>query len=179
MHFEVAVAEYGHESLPGARHWALLVVHEPRADGAYVFQLTGSTSTYEVKPPEVVTVSRAQSYLGRITVGSVSPDELPALGAVVRGVQVRRGDRNWHCQHWVCDVLSALHATSFNVVSRTRQQLVDHFSVVTVASHSLSQAHERRHSRQQSLTGISVSDAARPGAPAAFKSVLTRIVRTQ
>ncbi|EJD43721.1 hypothetical protein AURDEDRAFT_114527 [Auricularia subglabra TFB-10046 SS5] len=126
--FEVAVAQYGHERLKGDRHWALLVVHDPCADSAHAFQLTGSTSTYEVKPPEIVSIARAQSYLGKVVVGAVSPDQLAVLEHIARAVPIVRGDRSWHCQHWIVDVLAALHAHGLSVRRCTRQQLADHFA---------------------------------------------------
>jgi hypothetical protein len=47
--WEVAVAQYGVEQLPGAKHWALIILTDPVKQVAKAFQVTGSTMTYEVR----------------------------------------------------------------------------------------------------------------------------------
>ncbi|KAH7105977.1 hypothetical protein BKA62DRAFT_766433 [Auriculariales sp. MPI-PUGE-AT-0066] len=131
--FEVAVAQYGHEMLKGDRHWALLVVHEPASDTAYAYQLTGSTTTYELKPRELVVVTRASSYLGRVRVGTLHPSQLPSFELVARTVPVHRGSREWHCQHWVADALLALNNAGITVQPFLRQQLAERLSTISPA----------------------------------------------
>lgn len=48
MSLDVAVAQYGVEQLPGAKHWALIVITDPENETAIAYQVTGSTNTYEV-----------------------------------------------------------------------------------------------------------------------------------
>jgi len=106
QNFNVVVAQYGHVRLPGAKHWAIVVITDSSKWKGVAFQIAGSTNTYEVKQPEEVELLYSNTYMGSVNVGTVHRDyafgaEGTALGTIVQRTPVVRGNLNWDCQNWV------------------------------------------------------------------------------
>ena len=117
------VAQYGHAKLPGAKHWAIVVITNRENMKGIAFQVTRSTNTYEVKQPEEVELlySTVTAYMGNIKVGTVYRDyafgeENTALLAIIQHTPVVRGNRNWNCQH--CSCLEAFERCSAQYLGR-------------------------------------------------------------
>ncbi|KIJ64529.1 hypothetical protein HYDPIDRAFT_89909 [Hydnomerulius pinastri MD-312] len=124
----LSVAHYGHPKLR-VKHWSFLLF---TADGKTVaYQITGSTTTYEMKEPEVVQHLRSQSYLGRVDVGTIDAARRDEFLQVLKDVNVKRGDIGWNCQNWVIDALSALKAKGFSVQELTLQDLASRLESCT------------------------------------------------
>ncbi|TFK56186.1 hypothetical protein OE88DRAFT_1652821 [Heliocybe sulcata] len=117
------VAHYGHPLLKGAKHWALLL---PTTNQSYVaYQISGSTDTYEVKPPEDVRPAEDSTYLGKVEVGHVENDQREKLEKAVQAIAVTRGDLSWNCQNWIIEVLGKLKAEGFAVTNYSLRELQD------------------------------------------------------
>jgi len=116
------VAHYGHPQLKGAKHWALLL---PKGDGvniATAYQVTGSTTTYEVKAPEDVRADN-RNCMGTVEVGRIEESRRKEFERVVLSVPVTRGIITWNCQNWVIDTLAALKTNGFAVKTYTLLEL--------------------------------------------------------
>ena len=109
------VARYGHPLLKGAQHWSFLLLDQHESDCATAYQVTGSTSTYEIKKPEMVFPKKSTTYMGRIEVGHVDESRRKECEAAIMAVPVTRGCKAWNCQNWIVEVLAALKAKEFNV----------------------------------------------------------------
>jgi hypothetical protein len=123
------VAQYGHPLLKGAQHWSLLLLDEHNsANGATAYQVTGSTSTYEIKQPEVVCPEKSTTYMGRIEVGNIEPSRRMECEAAIMMVPAIRGSTAWNCQNWIVEVLAALRTEGFDVQSYNLVELQKLFS---------------------------------------------------
>ena len=78
-------------------------------------------------------VNRAASYLNRIPVGRLDTSQLARFEHVARTVPVQRGSRDWHCQHWVAEALSALAAAGFSVQPFPRQHIAERLAALPFA----------------------------------------------
>lgn len=120
QNLDIVVAQYGHAKLPGARHWAIVVITNQENMKGIAFQVTGSTNTYEIKQPEEVELLRLTTYMGNIKVGTVYRDyafgeDSTALFAIIQNTPVVRGNRNWNCQNWIVDALKRLKDAQHNI----------------------------------------------------------------
>jgi hypothetical protein len=61
--YRVAVAHYGPPTLE-VKHWAIVVMLD--SENGLVYQITGSTTTYELKPIESITLLDSATYLGKV-----------------------------------------------------------------------------------------------------------------
>ncbi|KIM80713.1 hypothetical protein PILCRDRAFT_821968 [Piloderma croceum F 1598] len=119
----LSVGQYGHPLLKGAKHWSLLLL---KSNGlAIAYQITGSTETYEFKTPEDVQIKDTPTYMGKADVGHVDIAQQNDLYEVLKMVQVRRGDVNWNCQHWIIAALRALQEGGFAVDALTHEHLTE------------------------------------------------------
>lgn len=108
IYHEVAIAHYGHPLLR-VKHWAIVVVLDAQQTRCIAYQITGSTDTYEIKPPEPVTLTDTKAYLGKVRVGHVEHQRLHAFSSSLASAdRVIRGDKGWNCQNWVVDSLEVL-----------------------------------------------------------------------
>lgn len=124
------VAHYGHPLLKGAKHWSFLLFKSPEevsSDGhdATAYQITGSTNTYQVKPPEEVYSSLSRSYLGKVCVGNVTISQRLAFEEVVLNIPVVTGNLGWNCQNWVIAALAELKQKEYDVRDFTHDELFD------------------------------------------------------
>ncbi|KAH9838530.1 uncharacterized protein C8Q71DRAFT_534619 [Rhodofomes roseus] len=110
------VAHYGHPLLKGAKHWSFLL-YKPGDQHAKAYQLTGSTTTYEVKQPEEVTPAKSSSFMGQVPVGHIAESHVAAFEQMVLGLPITRGNTAWNCQNWIIGALAALKANGFNVTA--------------------------------------------------------------
>jgi hypothetical protein len=117
----LSVAHYGHPLLKGAKHWSFLLHQSDRH--AIMYQITGSTNTYEFKEPEQVDILDEQSYMGRVTVGSVDTAKQQCFDKVLRNIPVTRGNLQWNCQNWIVEALKALQDSGFDVDALTHEDL--------------------------------------------------------
>ena len=120
QNLDVVVAQYGHTRLPGAKHWAIVVLKDLEKLRGIAFQVTGSTNTYEVKRPEEVELLCSTTYMGNVKVGSVCGDyalgaESTAPSTIIQHTPVVRGDLNWNCQNWVVAALKCLKDAHHNI----------------------------------------------------------------
>lgn len=115
------VAHYGHPMLRGAKHWAIL--REIDDDRSVAYQITGSTTTYAIKAPEVIIAMRSMTYLGKVVVGLVEESQFALVEEVLQGVPVTQGDLQWNCQNWVVQALGELKAQGVNVEAPTQVDL--------------------------------------------------------
>ncbi|PFH52588.1 hypothetical protein AMATHDRAFT_139864, partial [Amanita thiersii Skay4041] len=127
--YELCLAHYGHVQLPGAKHWALILLTEPKCLKGIAYQVSGSTTTYAVKKPEEVFLLSAQTYMGRVRVGSVTKsrafgDGPDTFHSTVMSTPCVRDRKDWHCQHWVVQVIMRLYNARFNVQPRSIDQLL-------------------------------------------------------
>ncbi|KAF8220687.1 hypothetical protein L208DRAFT_1332454, partial [Tricholoma matsutake] len=126
------IAQYGHEKLPGVKHWAIVVVTNQNILKGIAFQVTGLASTYEVKQPKEVELLGSTTYMGNIKVGTVdSGSESMALLTIIQHTPVVRGDLGWNCQDWVVAALKHLKDAQHNIsVELSIEQLQAQFSEV-------------------------------------------------
>jgi hypothetical protein len=117
------VAQYGHPSLKGAQHWSFLLLDQENSDCATTYQVTGSTSTYEIKPPEIVCPKKSTTYMGRIEVGNVEGCRRKECEEAIVTVPVTRGCTAWNCQNWIVEVLATLKTKGFDVESYSLVEL--------------------------------------------------------
>lgn len=135
QNLNVVVAQYGHVCLPGAKHWAIVVVTDSSKLKGVAFQITGSTNTYEVKQPEEVDLLHLNTYMGSIKVGTVHRDyafgtEGTALGTIVQRTPVVRGNLNWNCQNWVVAALKRLKDAWYHITEVSVEDLQGRFTRV-------------------------------------------------
>ncbi|EPQ59655.1 hypothetical protein GLOTRDRAFT_35074 [Gloeophyllum trabeum ATCC 11539] len=117
----VYIAHYGHPLLKGAKHWAILVSSGPKDFIAY--QITGSTHTYEVKPPEESRPETSNTYMGMVEVGRIEENQRQAFERIALANPVTRGSVSWNCQNWVIEVLSAAKAAGLGIAAYSLQEL--------------------------------------------------------
>jgi hypothetical protein len=120
QNLDVVVAQYGHAKLPGAKHWAIVVITNRGKLKGVAYQLTGSTETYEIKQPEEIWLLGSRTYMGNIKVGTVYGDyafgvESAALCTIIQHTPLVRGDLNWNCQNWVVAALKRLKDAQHNI----------------------------------------------------------------
>jgi hypothetical protein len=133
---DVVVAQHGHERLPGAKHWSIVVITDTVNLEGVAFEVTGSTTTYEVKQPEEVQLLNSQSYMGRIKVGTVHIDrafgieDTAAVGTIIQSTPVVRGSLNWNCQNWVVAALKRLRDAQYDISEQSVEVLQTQFSQV-------------------------------------------------
>ncbi|KAF8572571.1 hypothetical protein K439DRAFT_1513645 [Ramaria rubella] len=120
----VSIAQYGHVLLKGARHWAILVHTNPSEDEAIAYQIEGQTTDYSFKEPEVIVVSRSKTYLGNVLVGTIDESGAETFETTLKNVPIIRGDKGWHCQHWIVSALSRLKDAGFNINDYSHEQLL-------------------------------------------------------
>lgn len=125
---DLYVAHYGHPSLPGAKHWAIVVMTKPQQLTGVSYQISGSAYTYSVKEPEDVSLLHSNTYLGRVKVGMIPKGWQYATGdrtlhAILTRTQVVRGNLQWHCQHWVVAALARLRKAGYAVDDLSLQDL--------------------------------------------------------
>ncbi|KAF8227647.1 hypothetical protein L208DRAFT_1295577 [Tricholoma matsutake] len=132
QNLDLVIAQYSHEKLPGAKHWAIVVVTNQKLLKGIAFQVMGSTSTYEVKQPKEVKLLDSTTYMGNIEVGMVdSSSESTALLTIIQHMPLGRGDLGWNCQHWVIAALEHLKDAQHNIsVELSIEQLQAQFSEV-------------------------------------------------
>jgi hypothetical protein len=121
QNLDVVVAQYGHAKLPGAKHWAIVVITDRGKLEGVAFQLTGSTNTYEIKQPQEIELLCSTTYMGSIKVGTVHGDyafgaESTALRTIIQHTPVVRGDLNWNCQNWVVAALKRLKDAGHSIL---------------------------------------------------------------
>lgn len=119
----LAVGQYGHPMLPGAKHWSFLLRTDQKTTVAY--QITGSTTKYEIKAPEVVVPKKSTTFMGAVQVGQIEPDQVNQFWETLKNVPVTHGNRNWNCQNWIIEALAALAANGFAVDVLTKEALAD------------------------------------------------------
>lgn len=119
----VYVAHYGLPQLKGARHWAILVPKDGQLFTAY--QVSGSTQTYEVKPPEDIQTDKSSAYLGKVEVGQIAEGHRPGFQKTVLAVPVTKNSTSWNCQNWVVAALSSAKAAGFGVNAYSQKELQD------------------------------------------------------
>lgn len=119
------VAHYGHPLLKGAKHWSFLLPKQNDPEFCTAYQVTGSTTTYEIKNPEDVSLNKSESYMGKVEVGSIEESRRTEFESVVLAVPVTRGNAAWHCQHWIIEVLAELKANGFDAKTYRLAELAD------------------------------------------------------
>ena len=102
------VAHYGHPLLKGAKHWSFLLPKQNDPEFCTAYQVTGSTTTYEIKNPEDVSLNKSESYM--------------AYRSVVLAVLVIRKNGAWH---WIIEVLAELKASGFDAKTYSLVELAD------------------------------------------------------
>ncbi|KAG2008238.1 hypothetical protein CC2G_013693 [Coprinopsis cinerea AmutBmut pab1-1] len=127
----LVVAQYGHPKLPGSKHWALLIMNiNDKMTPGTAYEITGSTTTYTLKTPEVVTPGKASSFMGMIPVGTIPEIQLKYADTILRNTAVRTGDKTWHCQHWVMDALDNLRRAGLPISTVTHESLLAQFGAM-------------------------------------------------
>ncbi|KZT27045.1 hypothetical protein NEOLEDRAFT_1061803 [Neolentinus lepideus HHB14362 ss-1] len=119
---KIYVAHYGHPLLKGAKHWALLIPEANNRDYT-AYQVTGSTDTYEVKPPELVRPEISKSYMGKVEVGEINANQQEQFATVTLNVPIVRGNTHWNCQNWVIEVLKTMKENGFQVTAYSLEEL--------------------------------------------------------
>lgn len=122
------VAQYGHPLLKGAHHWSFLLLDEHQIDHATAYQVTGSTSTYEIKTSETVCLKKSTTYMGKIEVGNIDESRRKECEEAIMIVPVTRGNMAWNCRNWIVEVLVALKTKGFDVESYSLVELQNLFS---------------------------------------------------
>lgn len=135
QNLSIVVAQYGHLRLPGAKHWAIVVITDSSKLKGVAFQITGSTNTYEVKQPEEVELLHSNTYMGSVSVGTVHRDyafgaEGTALATIVQRTPVVRGNLNWNCQNWVVAALKRLKDAQYDISEVSVEELQTQFTQV-------------------------------------------------
>jgi hypothetical protein len=135
QYLNVVVAQYGHVRLPGAKHWAIVVITDSTKLKGTAFQLTGSTTTYQAKQPEEVELLHSQSYMGSVKVGMVHRDRAfgvdgTALGTIIQATEVVRGSLQWNCQNWVVAALKRLRDAQYDISELSVEVLQGKFTQV-------------------------------------------------
>lgn len=129
--FEISVAQYGHPLLKGARHWSILIHQEPLSSAwsgiVDVYQVVGSTETYEYDTKHSVDLNRDRSYMGRVVLGSIQKSSLASVDGILKKVPITRGDLKYNCQNWVIDGLKALAAKQVDVQQPSLEDLAKMF----------------------------------------------------
>jgi len=133
QNLSVVVAQYGHVRLPGAKHWAIVVITDSSKLKGVAFQITGSTNTYEVKQPEEVKLLHSNTYMGSVRVGTVHKDYAfgaEGLATIVQHTPVVRGNLNWNCQNWVVAALKHLKDAQYSISEASVEELQAQFTQV-------------------------------------------------
>ncbi|KAF8889298.1 hypothetical protein BD779DRAFT_1439358 [Infundibulicybe gibba] len=126
--YEIYVAHYGHPCLPGAKHWAIVVMIEPHQYRGVAYQISGSTKTYAVKEPEKIKVDGSRTYLGRVKVGRVQKEWVAGTGrnslpTILQETPVVTGNLGWNCQNWVIAGLQRLREAGHDIKQFSLQDL--------------------------------------------------------
>ncbi|KAF8889297.1 hypothetical protein BD779DRAFT_1785431 [Infundibulicybe gibba] len=138
---DVYVAHFGHPQLLGAKHWAIVVMTEPKILHGVAYQVTGSTLTYSVKQPESIKLLETQEYLGRVLVGKVHQDwvsgpESTSLSTILQDTPVDKGNLRWNCQNWVVDGLQRLRDADHPITGYSLEELQLALSAVHQKDHT-------------------------------------------
>jgi hypothetical protein len=128
QYYDVMVAHYGHPRLPGAKHWAIIVVTDPGKRKGWAYQIEGSTNTYSVKQPEEINLLSSNAYMGSVRVGCIHKDwafgpEPTSLNSILMGIPTLRGSTGWNCQNWVVSGLGKLRDAQHSIDQVTLQDL--------------------------------------------------------
>jgi hypothetical protein len=125
--YSISVGQYGHPQLTGARHWSILVENvaqpTPWTGNTTVYEVTGSTNTYEYKNPYVKDLKQEPTFMGRILVGYVNAQRKETIGDVLSQVPITHGSLNWNCQNWVAAGLDALARAGIQVRTFTQPEM--------------------------------------------------------
>ena len=125
--YSIFVGQYGHPQLTGARHWSILVENvaqpTPWTGNTTVYEVTGSTNTYEYKNPYVKDLKQEPTFMGRILVGYVNAQRKETIGDVLSQVPITHGSLNWNCQNWVAAGLDALARSGIQVRTFTQPEM--------------------------------------------------------
>ncbi|KAK0215765.1 hypothetical protein IW262DRAFT_234649 [Armillaria fumosa] len=107
------------------KHWAILIITKDSKHlitrkytiTAFVYQITGSTTTYEVKLwEEVPNILTSSTYRGMTKVGSILSNQLEGFQQIIRDTPVTLGSTGWNCRHWVISALKRLQNEGYNIV---------------------------------------------------------------
>lgn len=118
----ISVGHYGHVELRGAKHWAILLYVPDKSRDAVAYQISGSTTTYALKQPELVNPMRSGNYLGKVDLGIVEYNP-QAIFQIIQNVPITLGNIQWNCQDWTILALNALRDAGLNVSTPTKEQL--------------------------------------------------------
>jgi hypothetical protein len=142
--YSVSVGEFGHHLLKGARHWSILVEMGPPqftapARNALIYQVSGSTETYEYSKPLLLDLKQDKTFLAHIPVGyirldqaeetdTMKEDEVKAnVDAILSEVPITRGSSQWNCQNWVVAGLQVLADAVFDIKTYSQQEMLQMF----------------------------------------------------
>lgn len=118
MSYSLHVGQYGHTMLKGVRHWAFLLMTSNLE--ARLFQITGSTTTYEWSPPKDVQPGKSQSFLGSTKVGLIEASRYDEFVQILESVPIVRNDLGWNCQNWIVNAMAKLEQHGFQVPAKTK-----------------------------------------------------------
>jgi hypothetical protein len=132
---KVVVAQYGHVRLAGAKHWSIVILTDPGSASGVAYQITGSTTTYEVKEPEEVRLLQSKSFMGCVEVGSMKKGhafgtERTSAESIIRETEVVKGNIRWNCQNWVVAALRRLRDAQYDISDVSLEGLQDQLAQV-------------------------------------------------
>ncbi|KAG8996455.1 hypothetical protein FRB90_012735 [Tulasnella sp. 427] len=127
---KVFIAHFGHVLLRGPKHWVILLQADQNNTVAY--QITGSSTTYEVKAPETVNPEQVPTFLGMVQIGGIASSQANRVWEVLRNVPVTQNVRAWNSQDWVVLGLGALKSAGLAVDVLSKEELLAKLDKVTV-----------------------------------------------
>ncbi|KAG8992466.1 hypothetical protein FRB90_001004 [Tulasnella sp. 427] len=126
---KVFIAHYGHVLLRGPKHWVILL--QVDQNNAIAYQITGSSTTYEVKAPETVKPEQLPTLLGMVQIGEIATSQANRVWEVLQNVPVTRNVRTWNSQDWVVLGLGALKSAGLAVDALSKEELLAKLDKVT------------------------------------------------
>lgn len=76
----LCIAHFGHPQLKGAWHWALVLLDNAEGLKGVAYQISGSTTNYQLMDPQVIDLAEESAYQGKQEVGRLSDDfEIPVF----------------------------------------------------------------------------------------------------
>lgn len=98
------------------KHWALYIEHGD--DDFELFELAGLSgdlhyNTRRCKDPE-----GTQSYIKTEELGTISSRDVGTIRQIAANSYIKKGDVNWHCQHWILQLLRELQRRKITSISK-------------------------------------------------------------
>lgn len=120
----IFLSHWEHVLYSGPKRWFILIMLTPDSDDVLLYQLHGTTDSYNYQPPTTIRLSETSKYIVRTRIGTVPESRLGEFQEIVSKTPITMFDMRWNSQNWMTHAIKRLKDAGFDIRASAHEEFL-------------------------------------------------------